>query len=109
MAKALDVKSVSNDIRLVTSRSPKLVNKIGIFGSLARGDYDNDSDIDILIEYAPTPDFRFDLFAQFCELCNLIAETLTGLYGRKVDIVHFENDPLNTLSDNNVVKEVLWL
>jgi len=107
--KILNLNNVSSDIHSIVSNSSELVNKIGIFGSLARGNYNADSDIDILIEYASTPDFQFERFTRFCELCNKINETLINIYGREVDLIHFENDPLNHLNDIAVKDEVIWL
>jgi len=105
----LEVKSVSVDIQDIVSRKIGLIKKVGIFGSLARGTFSDDSDIDILVEYNASPDFQMEHFTQFCELCNQIVDVIGSLYGRTVDIVHFEDDPLKSLQDENVAKEVLWL
>jgi len=107
--KSLDLHSVLDDIRSVISNSTELIKKTGVFGSLARGTYHEESDIDILIEYNMTPDFKMDRFTQFCGLCNQISETLSELYERKVDIVHFEGSPDNSLQDENINREVIWL
>ena len=86
-----------------------MIKKIGIFGSLARGDFNQDSDIDLLVEYNMSSNFSMEPFTSFCELCNKIEEQLTQNYSRKVDIVHFENDSLTHLSDANAENEVIWL
>lgn len=54
------------------------VKRLGVFGSVVRGDYTDKSDVDVLVEYKETP----DLF----ELVGL-EEYLTRMVGRKVDLV----------------------
>jgi predicted nucleotidyltransferase len=56
------------------------VRRVALFGSLARGEGDADSDIDILIELSP--DARLDLFA-YVGLKKFIA----GLFSGPVDVV----------------------
>ena len=107
--KELNVKDVAMDIREVVSENPGLIKAIGIFGSLARGDYHRHSDIDLLVEYASTPTFDMEPYTRFCRLCNQIEEKLASRYARKVDIVHFENGSLDNLFDKSVGSEVLWL
>ena len=85
------------------------MKKAGIFGSLARGTYHSDSDIDILVEYNASPDIDMEHFTRFCELCGQIRDSLFNIYGREVDIVHFEGDPANSLQDENINKEVIWV
>ena len=107
--KELNVKDVAMDIREVVSENPGLIKAIGIFGSLARGDYNRDSDIDLLVEFASTPTFEMEMYTNFCRLCNQIEDRLSNSYARKVDIVHFENGSLDNLFDKSVGSEVLWL
>jgi len=107
--KTLNVSNVSSDVRDIISHNSGLVKKTGIFGSLARGTFNAASDIDILIEYDAAPDIDMGHFTRFCELCNQIIDTLTGLYGRDVDLIHFEGKPSNNLQDENVEKDVIWL
>ena len=109
MQKKMNIQDVAKDIRNIISLNPGLIKKVGIFGSLARGDYNSESDIDLLIEYNMSSDFALRSFTNYCELCNKIDETLTDLYKRSVDIVHFENDSLTNLFDMNIENEVLWL
>ena len=107
--KNLNVQDVAKDINEIVSASPGLIKSIGIFGSLARGDFNNESDIDLLVEYDSPPVFDMAPFTNFCRLCNMIEERLTRTYRRKVDIVHFENDSLDNLFDKSVENEVVWL
>lgn len=54
------------------------VRRIGVFGSAARGETDDTSDIDILVEFVQPPSFF-----GFLELENFLSKIL----GRKVDLV----------------------
>jgi len=85
-----------------------LVKRVGVFGSLARGTFGNESDIDILIEYNAMSDIHMEHFIEFCELCNQMTETLTSSYGRGIDLIHFADDPAKFLQDKNVAREVVW-
>ena len=105
----VNIQSISRDIREVISSNPDLIKKIGIFGSLARGDYNRESDIDLLVEYNSPSVFAMERYINFCTLCNQIEERLFLTYGRKVDLVHIENGSLDHLGDEDVAQEVLWL
>lgn len=54
------------------------IQRIGIFGSVARGEQNENSDIDVFIDMV-SPDYFV--------LCN-IHDTLESLFGCKVDLVH---------------------
>jgi predicted nucleotidyltransferase len=54
------------------------VEKVGLFGSYARGEQAEESDLDLMIEFEKTPDFL--------ELSDL-EEHLSDLVGFKVEIV----------------------
>lgn len=53
--------------------------RIRVFGSVARGEERDDSDIDFLVDFPQ----GYDLFSQRLPLC----EKLTELTGRKVDLI----------------------
>ena len=55
------------------------VTKIGIFGSTARGDDRPESDVDVLVEFAPGQ----TTFRNFMELVFYLED----LFGRRVDLV----------------------
>lgn len=55
------------------------VCKLGVFGSFATGDFKNDSDIDLLVEFDPSQ----KTYDNFIELSFY----LESLLGRKVEIV----------------------
>lgn len=56
------------------------VRELALFGSALRGDFREDSDIDVLVEYEPGA--RITLFDHFD-----LAEELSQLLGRNVDLV----------------------
>jgi predicted nucleotidyltransferase len=56
------------------------IQSVGLFGSYARGEQTENSDIDLLIDFAPNKE-NFDSFMSFCDL----AENLFS--GYKVDVV----------------------
>ena len=60
------------------------IHKLTLFGSQARGDARPDSDVDLLIEYAPDADWSlFDVARLHRELAEL--------FGRPVDLVQERN------------------
>lgn len=72
------------------------VRSIGLFGSLARNEADNTSDVDILVDFAePTFDHYMDL--KFY---------LEGLFGREVDLV--TADTVKPRIKNAINKEVIY-
>lgn len=72
------------------------VNKLGVFGSFARNEQTRDSDIDLLVEFARSP----DIFA-FMEM----EEDLSLLLGRKVDLVTVAS--LNGEIGKRILQEVV--
>ena len=74
------------------------VAKIGIFGSAARGGERPDSDVDVLVLFAPGQ----ATFRNFMEL----AYFLEDLFGRRVDLV--TDNGLNVHIRPIVEKEVIW-
>lgn len=74
------------------------VSRIGIFGSSARGDERESSDIDILVEFSET----VDLF-QFIDL-KLYLEMLLG---RKVDLV--TENALKPRIKDKILREVVYI
>ena len=53
------------------------VSKIGVFGSVARGDFTTNSDVDLLVEFDAPVGLEFVSLALFLE----------ALLGRKVDLI----------------------
>jgi hypothetical protein len=56
------------------------VSELALFGSVLREDFDSDSDVDILVDFAPEADWS--LF----DWVDMIDE-LKALFGREVDLV----------------------
>ena len=56
------------------------ITEFALFGSVLRGDFGPDSDVDVLVEFAP--DSRWTLF----DMVDM-QEDLEGIFRRKVDLV----------------------
>ena len=86
------------------------IRRIGIFGSVSRGENSSDSDIDIVTEYDFNGIFDLDDYVKYCTFCNALKESIEEMYKRKVDIVDhgqlFHDD--NILSEE-VSKDVKWI
>ena len=78
-------------------RSKFKVRKIGLFGSYARGDQGEASDVDILVEFEEPVGFF-----KFIELEDYLSEKLRA----KVDLV--TPDALKPLIKPHVIKEVIY-
>lgn len=74
------------------------IKSIGIFGSMARGEDETDSDVDILIEFNESP----DIF-QFIELEGFLGK----LIGMKVDLV--TRKALKSQIKDKILKEAVYL
>ncbi len=73
------------------------VKEIGIFGSVARGEERDDSDVDVLVEFVSAPGF-FD----FVRLENFLSNFL----GKKVDLI--SKYALKPLIREEILKEALY-
>ena len=73
-------------------------NKIGIFGSVARGEERIDSDIDILIEFKKTPSL-FEVVR--------IEQEISDIIGKKVELITEKS--LSPYIKDSVLKEVVIL
>jgi predicted nucleotidyltransferase len=72
-------------LEILKKRKPEFevtygVTTIGIFGSLARGEADSDSDVDVVVKMYP------DLFKRIC-----LKEELESILGKKVDVVRYRH------------------
>jgi len=94
---------LTDDLRRLQEQSAWIrkkfgVERIGIFGSVARGEETPKSDIDVLVEFAQGK-------ATFQNFMNLISY-LEGLFGRRVDLVTTGGiDPYLRLT---IEGEVIW-
>lgn len=66
-----------DEIKEFCQRNP--IEKLSVFGSILREDFNSESDVDLLVEF--TPDSQIGYF----ELVDMELE-LTDLIGRKVDL-----------------------
>ena len=87
----LDQKSREKIIRLCKSIFPKA--SIWIYGSRARGDYQNDSDIDLLLDAYKKLDFF-----EIAELKDILAATKLPY---KIDIIDF-----SSISDSEFKQQI---
>ncbi len=74
------------------------ISTLGLFGSYSRGDYDVDSDIDILVEYSRV----ISLFTVV-----EIIEYLQDIFSKKVDLV--AKDDIKELIKNRILNEVIYV
>lgn len=79
-------------------RDKYLVTSIGIFGSFARGEATEISDIDILVEFRETVDIFHFIRLQ---------DRLTSILGRKVDLA--TPQALKPLIKDKILREVLYV
>ena len=74
------------------------ITKLGIFGSVARKENTEDSDIDIVVEVKkPSLKLMYEL-----------KEALKSLFGCEVDLVRFR-DSLRPLFKSNILKDVIYV
>ncbi len=74
------------------------ISEIGLFGSYVRGEQQEDSDVDILVEFAKIPSLL-----KFINLKNYLTDKL----GIKVDLVH--KSGLKPKIGERILKEVIYL
>ncbi len=74
------------------------IRKIGVFGSFARGEEKEGSDVDVLVEFED----NFENFDNYIELKYFLED----LFGRKVDLVTVE--ALRPQLKDDILKEVSY-
>jgi predicted nucleotidyltransferase len=75
------------------------VKRLGLFGSFARGQQDEDSDVDLLVE--------FDLDQKTFDAFIHLAFFLEGLFGRRVELVTPES--LSPYIGPHILREVEYV
>jgi uncharacterized protein len=75
------------------------IRRVGLFGSFARGESQDASDIDLLVEFCPGQ----KSFDRFMELCFLLED----LFQRPVDIVTLEG--LSPHLGPHILKEAIYV
>jgi hypothetical protein len=96
MSKKEIIKKLNTELPILKSKYN--VNKIGVFGSFARGDYKKGSDIDILVEFKEPIGFF-----EFIQLENYLSKKLR----KKVDLI--TKRALKTIIKNDILKEVIYV
>lgn len=81
-----------------TIREKYHVRKIGVFGSFARNDEKEESDVDILVEF----ESDFETFDNYIELKYFLED----LFRRKVDLV--TSEALRPQLKDEILKEVMY-
>jgi predicted nucleotidyltransferase len=66
------------------------VKKIGVFGSFARGDYTEDSDIDLIIDYNYAKMNTIDDLAKFLNLITDLRTVFKEKYNKETDVVEYK-------------------
>lgn len=92
-----------NPSELIRAHLPELhdqylVSRIGIFGSFARGEATEMSDVDILVEFSETVDIFHFIRLQ---------DRLSSILGRKVDLA--TPQALKPLIKDKILEEVLYV
>ena len=90
----IDIEKVKPDIEKVCKNLP--VKRLGLFGSALRGDFSENSDIDVLVIF--DSDEEIDHFDKYFEL----KENLEEIFKRNVDLVvdrNFKNPVLKESID----------
>jgi len=87
------------------------VSRIGIFGSYARGDDTDDSDIDILYDYHYTDNDNNGLDDVFAFLGVLEVDLLKHLGNREIDFVSYHAiiDSDNSEIRKSILDDVVWV
>lgn len=96
---------LQNILKILRAYIPKLkeqykIQQLGVFGSYVRGEENENSDVDILVEFRS--DIEFGLIT-FCQLENQLSEIL----GKKVNLV--TKDGLKPNLGDNILQDVIYL
>ncbi|MCL2323762.1 MAG: nucleotidyltransferase domain-containing protein [Oscillospiraceae bacterium] len=88
----------------------KDVKKIGVFGSFARGDYTEDSDIDLIIDYNYAKPFTFEDLSKFLNLITDLRDVFKEKYNKETDVVEYKalNQKGNRLFKEEIEEEIVW-
>jgi predicted nucleotidyltransferase len=98
MKQYLDIAKKQLKDKLPALQKDFFIQKIGIFGSVAKGEDTPTSDIDILVHFSNSPGFF-----TFIKL----EEHLSGLLNRKVDLV--TQDALKDTIKNDILRHIVYV
>ncbi len=98
-----DILTLSETLKILNGKKSQFENEygitaIGVFGSVARGESNSDSDIDIVVKMK-----KPDLYSMVH-----IKEDLENQYHRKVDIVHYR-EKMNPFLKKRIDRDVLYV
>jgi len=79
---------------------------LGIFGSIVRGDFSQESDLDLLYKLSPTFRKRYRGFSAF-ERIESIKEEMSQILGREVDLA--DRDSLGILGKKYILSETVYV
>jgi len=108
----LSIQNISSDLTgfIEGFKGESRVKRIGLFGSVSRGDFNTGSDIDIITEYDSRGVFNMDDYVKYCIFCNALKESFESIYGCKVDVVdHGELFDDSNVCLEEVKRDVIWL
>lgn len=93
------------------ARYYKGVKRIGVFGSYARGEQTNDSDIDILFDYYHNSDDDNGIDDTLQYLDNLETDLKQYFGDTKIDFVSYAGvmDSSSKTVRKNILKDVIWI
>jgi predicted nucleotidyltransferase len=96
--------NASNILEYLSANKDRLKNeyhltKIGLFGSLARGDFDEKSDIDIIVEFEPNTADLFSIKQKF-------KKEIQEKFNRPVDICRLKY--IKPIFRNQIHSEVIY-
>ncbi len=98
-----DIRGKDDILRVLQEHAPELrslgIQRIGLYGSFARGESRDASDIDLLVEFRPGQ----KTFDRFMELCFLLEK----LFQRRVDVVTLEG--LSPHLGPRILKEAIYV
>lgn len=80
------------------------IDKVWLFGSFLSGDYNNESDIDIV--YERNQSFSFD---DELNIFNFINELQTNTLNREVDVTNIKNIQKNSKIANTIKNEMVLI
>ena len=73
------------------------IKNLALFGSYSRDDFNNESDVDILVEFDKTPGFEFIDLADYLE----------SMFHRKIDLVSLNGIKAKYFSE--IEKEIIYV